>query len=97
MEKFEFEGKEYTQYEASQMQRKLESAARNAKDRQSIAAAAGDDVLRRKEQERINQIAAKYNEFSRAAGLPTKTERMSAAKYHRVKTTDELKVLFLKP
>ncbi|MEG0998869.1 MAG: phage minor capsid protein [Clostridiales bacterium] len=86
---FEFEGKHYTTYKASQVQRKLETSARHAKDRQIIAKAAGDDTLRRQEQERINLITSKYAKFSKAAGLPTKAERMSVSKYHRVKTQHE--------
>lgn len=88
---FEFEGEEYTRYELSQIQRKLETAARHAKDRQIIAKAAGDDELRRREQERINHIVSKYKKVSDTAGLPTKMERMAVGKYHRVKTIDELR------
>ncbi|MEG2148703.1 MAG: hypothetical protein RRY24_04685, partial [Clostridiales bacterium] len=33
---------------------------------------------------------SKYAKFSKAAGLPTKAERMRISKYHRVKTLDEL-------
>ncbi|MDD6312369.1 MAG: hypothetical protein PUB08_02705, partial [Firmicutes bacterium] len=40
-EKIEFEGKTYTKYEAKQIQRKLETAARHQKDRATIAKAAG--------------------------------------------------------
>lgn len=86
----EFEGEEYTRYELSQIQRKLETAARHAKDRQIIAKAAGDDELRRREQERINLITSKYAKVSKAAGLPTKAERMRVSGYHRVKTLEEL-------
>lgn len=88
--KIEFEGEEYTRYELSQIQRKLETAARHAKDRQIIAKAAGDDELRRREQERINLITSKYTKVSKAAGLPTKAERMSVSGYHRVKSTSEV-------
>ena len=87
---FEFDGEVYTRYELSQIQRKLETAARHAKDRQIIAKAAGDDELRRKEQAKINLIASKYKKVSDAAGLPTKAERMAVGKYHRVKTLEEL-------
>lgn len=87
-----FDGKEYTMYECQQMQRKLETAARHAKDRQIIAKASGDEVLRRLEQEKINAISHKYKQLSDASGLPTKMERMSVSKYHRVKTNAELSV-----
>jgi hypothetical protein len=83
--KIEFEGEEYTKYELSQIQRKLETAARHAKDRQIIAKAAGDDELRRQEQAKINLITSKYAKLSKAAGLPTRAERMSVSKYRRVK------------
>ena len=85
-EKIEFEGKTYTRYEATQMQRQLETAARHAKDRQIIAKAAGDDTLMRTEQARINSITQKYAQFSKAAGLPVYKERMAVSGYHKVNT-----------
>lgn len=85
----EFEGKQYTPYEATQVMRKLETSARHAKDRQIIAKAAGDDVLRREEQLKINQITQKYKEFAEASKLPTKMERMSVSGYHKVKEVDK--------
>lgn len=87
---FTYEGKQYTGYEATQMQRKLETAARNAKDRQIIAKAAGDDELRRLEQQKINAITQQYKAFSEAAGLPTRMERMSVSGYRRVRAANEL-------
>lgn len=88
---FEYEGKQYTGYEASQVQRKLETEIRRQKDRANIFAASGDDDGRRAAQEKINLLTKKYKDFSDAAGLPYKTERMSVAKFHRVKTAAELK------
>lgn len=90
-ETIEFEGEEYTGYEFTQLQRKIETAIRHAKDRQIIAAAAGDDELRRLEQEKINHLTNKYAAVCDASGLPAKAERMSVAGYRRVKTKDELK------
>ena len=89
--KFEFEGKEYTGYEATQVQRKLETEIRKQKDRANLFAASGDDDGRRAAQEKINLLTRKYKQFSDAAGLPYKTERMSVAKFHHVKTATELK------
>lgn len=88
-QKIEFEGKKSTIYECKQMQRKLETAARHAKDRQIIAKASGDDFLRRLEQEKINAITREYKQLSDASGLPTKMERMAVSKYSRVKTYAE--------
>lgn len=79
-ELIEFEGKEMTRYEATQLQRRIETGVRAAKDRANIAATAGDDVWRRAEQLRINQLTAKYQELSEAAGLPTRRERMSVGR-----------------
>ena len=90
-ETFEFEGQKYTKYEASQVQRKLETAIRHQKDRANIAKAAGDDDMRRQAQEKINHLANKYKKFSDASGLPTKAQRMSVSGFRRVKTLAELK------
>lgn len=90
-ETFEFEGTEYTGYELTQLQRKIETRIRHAKDRQIIAAAAGDDELRRREQEKINILTHKYKNVCDVSGLPSKKERMSVSGYHKVKTKDELK------
>lgn len=90
-ETIEFEGEEYTGYEFTQLQRRIETAIRHAKDRQILAANAGDDELRRKEQEKINILTHKYKKVCDVSGLPSKKERMSVAGYRKVKTKDELK------
>lgn len=82
---FEFEGKRYNGYEATQVQRKLEAAMRNAKDRQIIANAAGDNTLAMQEQQRINQLTRKYKEFSDKSGLSTKMERAKVGGYQSIK------------
>jgi len=84
-QKFEFEGKEYTKYEASQLQRKIETEIRNQKDRAVIAKAAGNDDLRREVQSRINLLTSKYAKLSKASGLPTKMERMQVKGFRSVK------------
>lgn len=87
---FEFEGQKYTRYEASQIQRKLESAMRRQKDRANLAAAAGDDTMRREAQEKINLLVNKYAGLCKASGLPTKMERARVAGFHRVKSISEV-------
>lgn len=74
---FEFDGKEYTQYEATQLQRKIETAVRASKDRANMAAASGDHQTRVTEQLRINRLKQKYKDLSDVAGLPYKSERMT--------------------
>ena len=82
---FEFEGKKYTKYEASQTMSQIESRVKKLKDRANIATAAGDDDLRREEQYKINLLTNKYAKLSETCELPTKMERMQVAGYRPVK------------
>ncbi len=88
---FEYEGKQYTGYEATQVQRKLETEMRRQKDRANLFAVSGDDDGRRAAQEKLNILTRKYKQFSDAAGLDVHKERMSVSGFHRVKTQAELK------
>lgn len=72
----EFDGKKYTAYEATQMQRRVEREVRRLKREKSAYKAAG---LREEKQTvniRLRRLNAKYNAFSAAAGLPEQRERM---------------------
>ena len=80
-----YEGKHYTGYEATQIQRQLESQIRAEKDKQILAAASGDDVLRREAQTKINLLTNKYRSFSNASGLRYKSNRTSVTDFRRVK------------
>ena len=84
-EKVEFDGKEMTRYEATQVQRRLEREIRKQKNRSVIAAAADEKEMRRDAQMKINQLTDKYKELSDAFGIPTKAERMSVSGYRPVK------------
>lgn len=71
-----FDGKDYTAYEATQMQRRIERTVRKLKREKAAYKAAG---LREEEQTvniRIRRLNAKYKAFSAAAGLPEQRERM---------------------
>lgn len=70
-----FEGQEISKYDASQKQRKLETAMRHCDDRLTIAKAAGNKELVLKETSRMTQLQNKYTELSKASGLPTQMER----------------------
>lgn len=83
--KREFEGREYTAYEATQLQRRTETAIRRHKDRAVLAKAAEDDLTRRIEQAKINALTAKYAKLSKAFELPYYTERMSVAGFRPVR------------
>ena len=88
---FEFDGKRYTGYEATQVQRELETEMRRQKDRANLFAVSGDEDGRRAAQEKLNILTRKYKRFSDAAGLDIHKERMSVSGFHRVKTQAELK------
>ena len=80
----EYEGKKYTAYEATQVQRKLETAIRKEKDRQIIARASGDKDGVGIAQSNITTLTHKYNDFSKVAGLDTYKNRLSVSGYRRV-------------
>ncbi len=74
----EFEGKHYTAYEATQMQRSIERSIRKQERLKAAYEAAG---LKDKAQEvniRIRRLKKKYKDFSKAAGLPEQWERAKA-------------------
>lgn len=71
----EYDGKKYTAYEATQMQRRLERTIRKQKRRVNASKDLGlkDDATAAKA--RLRKLNAKYSEFSEAAGLPEQWER----------------------
>ena len=79
----EYEGKKYTAYEATQVQRKLETAIRKEKDRQIIARASGDKEGVGNAQQNITTLTRKYNDFSKKAGLDTYKNRLTVSGYKR--------------
>ena len=80
----EYEGNKYTKYEATQVQRKLETAIRKEKDRQIIARASGDKDGVDIAQSNITTLTQKYNDFSNNAGLDTYKNRLAVSGYRRV-------------
>ena len=80
----EFEGKKYTKYEATQVQRKLETAIRREKDRQIISRASGDKDGVSIAQKNITTLTNKYKKFSKSVGLDTYKNRLSVANYKRI-------------
>ena len=81
---FDIDGKHYTTYEGTQMQRRLETEIRKAKDTQILAKESGDVDLVRESQQRITQLTNKYKELSDTSGLSTKADRMKVSGYKRV-------------
>lgn len=72
----EFDGKKYTAYEATQMQRRVEREARKLKREKSAYKAAGLHEDETAVNIRLRRLNAKYKAFSAAAGLPEQRERM---------------------
>ena len=80
----EYEGKKYTAYEATQVQRKLETEIRKQKDIQIIGRASNNKQIIDEAQTKITQLTQKYIEISKISGLPTRMERMRVSQYKRV-------------
>lgn len=84
---FDYEGKKYNMYEATQVQRKLETAIRKQKDRQIVARASGDKDGIRIAQQKITELTNEYKNFSKVAKLDTYKNRLVVSGYKRVKTS----------
>lgn len=76
---FTYEGKHYTGYQATQMQRKLERAIKAQKRRILTDEATGDKDKLRTDQIKYQRLEQEYRRFSGAAGLRTQRERLEAA------------------
>ena len=77
----DYEGKHYTMYQATQIQRQLETDIRKCKDEHILAKAAGDTVLQDKMQNQINLLKNKYVDFSKKAGLSVYNKRLTVSGY----------------
>lgn len=82
---FDFEGKHYTNYEGTQLQRAIERKIREQKDIHILAKESGNKDLLNDSQSKIDQLTDKYRELSKESGLPTKMERLSVSGYRRTK------------
>ena len=81
----EIDGKHYTKFGASQLMRRIETQVRREKDVANAAKAAGDDVLRKQCQVRINQLMQKYNKVAATANLKPHRERTMVEGFRAVK------------
>lgn len=80
-----FDGKEYTQYELTQLQRRIESAIRQEKDTQILAKTSGDNELVLQSQTKITQLTTKYKQLCNISGLPNKlSTRASVPNYRKI-------------
>jgi hypothetical protein len=87
---FEYEGKKYSLYKGSQVQRQMETEIRRNKDIQIMALEGGKMELAEESQKRINQLTDKYYEFSKASGLPTRLQRIKVDGYRPIKIKEKI-------
>lgn len=80
---FEYKGKTYTAYEASQYQRKIETAMRQTKRELIGYKEAGLDEEFKKASILLQQQKKEYKNFSSTAGLRMKDERASVVGFNR--------------
>ena len=80
---FKFEGKHYTNYEGTQLQRKLETEIRKQKDIQILAKESDNKELIQESQQKIMELTKEYRNLSKASNLPTKMQRMRVSGYKR--------------
>ena len=73
---FEFEGKKYTMYEATQKQREIERTVRKLTREQAAFQAAGQADSEQAVSIKIKRLRKMYTDFSKKAGLPEQKERM---------------------
>lgn len=74
--KVEYEGKTYTAYEATQVQRKLETQIRQQKENKLI----GNEKITKEANAKIRALTTKYKEFSNKAGLPIRANRLRVSR-----------------
>ena len=75
----DIDGRHYTGYEATQMQRKLERSIRAQKRRVMVDEAARDAEKLAQDQSKLTLLRQRYAQFSKAAGLKTQYERTEVA------------------
>ena len=74
-----YDGRTYSAYEATQMQRRLEREIRKQKRRKKALEAYGLSDDKKAANARLIRLNKKYREFSKAAGLPEQRERVKVS------------------
>lgn len=82
---FDFDGKHYTMYEGTQLQRLIERRIREQKDVQILAKSSGDKELTLQAQTKITQLTTKYKQLCNISGLPNQLKtRARVSEYKRI-------------
>ncbi len=72
---FEYQGKQYDAYQATQQQRKIERSIRKQKRLQTAFEAQGNEAEASAAGSKLRALNKEYRQFSKAAGLPEQRER----------------------
>lgn len=78
---FEYQGRTYNAYEATQKQRQIETAMRKCKREITGYEAAGQPVEAQASSIRLDRLSKEYKAFSKAAGLRTQPDRARVQGY----------------
>lgn len=84
---FEYQGKTYTAYEATQKQRQIETAMRKCKREIIGYEAAGQSEAAQDSSIKLRRLSAEYKAFSKAAGLREQPERARVAGFGRAESS----------
>lgn len=90
-EPFEYQGKQYNAYQATQKQRQIERALRNIKRRVIASKASGDDDAYHAAAVRYKRLEDEYRAFSKAADLPLQYDRANVDGFGGKEATAALK------
>lgn len=86
----EIDGKQYTIYEATQLQRRIETEIRKSKEENILAKVSGDDELVLSSQQRITSLVNKYKQISKQANLAIDVDRTYVPNYKPKKVKNTL-------
>lgn len=78
-------GKRLTMYECTQMQRRLETRIRYAKDEQIVMQQSGDKMSAKLARMKVIKLTEEYEKFSNECGLRTQKDRTSVIGYRAIK------------
>ena len=82
---FEYDGKHYTLYEGSQLQRKIETKIRESKDMQIMGVESGNKKLAEEGQRDVDRLTKEYYNLSEISGLKTRLDRLRVDGYKPIK------------
>ena len=86
---FEYDGKHYTMYQGTQLQRRIETEIRKQKEVQISGVASDNKELIQYSQQNIRLLNRKYKELCNISGLQPKMERLKVEGFKRVSTKEK--------